>query len=546
MLVIGNGPVGQTTALLLARWGVPVVVLDARPGRDHVGSKAICQQRDVLDVWCSVGAGAIAREGLTWARARTFYRDRELFVDELPDPGRSPLPPFVNISQSRTEEVLDAAIAQQPTIEVRWGHEVVDVHQDAQGVTLTCRTADGQVQVWGGYAVACAGARASSLRDLLGVDFPGRSFDDAFLICDVRAELPGWEQERRFYFEPDWNPGRQVLIHPCPDGVYRIDWQVEPGFNLTAATRDGSLARRIEQVVGGPDYELVWSSVYRFHSRQASGLRSGRVFLAGDVAHLVAPFGARGLNSGVADADNLAWKLAFVLRGWADDRLLDSYHTERAAAAAENVAVTTATMDFLVPRSPEAAERRHALLEAAVRDPALRAQIDSGRLAEPFWYVDSPLTTPDPTRPWPGRPPRGQPPAPVPGVALPDVPVRGYGAASRVREAVRSGLTILAPDASTGRECEEVVRAGVRDGTPLRVLDLSAVDGTGVLRDALECGAGDVWLVRPDAHTAARVDGASALIDAVDRVLATPRVGPAVPPRLGSWPSPAATPTLHT
>ncbi|HEX6516836.1 MAG TPA: FAD-dependent monooxygenase, partial [Nocardioidaceae bacterium] len=113
VLVVGNGPVGQTTALLLARWGIPSVVLDDRARRDVVGSKSICQQRDVLDIWDSVGAGRqIADEGVTWTRARTFFRDHELFCIEFADAGRSPFPPFVNISQCRTEEVLDARIAE--------------------------------------------------------------------------------------------------------------------------------------------------------------------------------------------------------------------------------------------------------------------------------------------------------------------------------------------------------------------------------------------------------------------------------------------------
>lgn len=126
--------------MLLARWGVAVVLLDARPERDPVGSKAICQQRDVLDVWEAVGAGRrIADEGVTWTTARTFYQDSELFAYTLPDPGRSVFPPFVNISQSRTEEILDERIATEPLIDVRWGHRVTELSQDEHGVVVSVR-----------------------------------------------------------------------------------------------------------------------------------------------------------------------------------------------------------------------------------------------------------------------------------------------------------------------------------------------------------------------------------------------------------------------
>ncbi|GAA3100666.1 FAD-dependent monooxygenase [Nonomuraea salmonea] len=307
VIVIGAGPVGQSAALLLARWGVQVLVLDQRPGRGSGGSKSICQQRDVLDIWAAAGAGQVAEEGLAWTTARTYYRDRELLSWTFEREG--PLPPCVNISQTRTEQILDAAIAAQPLVEVRWEHEVTDLTQDDSGVTVHC----GQRRLRAPYVLVCAGARAQAIRAALGVTFTGETYDDQFLICDIKADLPGWENERRFYFDPVWNPGRQVLIHPCPGGTYRIDWQIAPDF----IPSDADIARKIRQVIGDRPYELLWHSTYRFHARLASRMRVGRVLLAGDCAHLVAPFGARGLNSGVPDAENAAWKLAFVLNGWA-------------------------------------------------------------------------------------------------------------------------------------------------------------------------------------------------------------------------------------
>ncbi|MGH3444595.1 MAG: FAD-dependent monooxygenase, partial [Nocardioidaceae bacterium] len=296
----------------------------------------------------------------------------------------------------------------------------------------------------------------------------------------------------------------------------RIDWQVPPDFDLAAEEAEGGLERRIRKVIGEQDYELVWHSVYRFSSRIASRMQVGRVLLAGDCAHLVAPFGARGLNAGVADAENAAWKLAFVLHGWAPDGhgrgggglprggggLLASYHDERHAAARENLEVTTATMDFLVPQTDAEWTHRRDVLERAATDPQARSLVDSGRLAEPFWYSDSPLTTPASHRRAGGRPARGAAQLPGPGVIVPDVPLRVDGLNTRSRSILRDGLTFLVAPGVVG-SAVQAARAAGACGVPVAVHDLAVVDPGAALGAALDVRPGELWLVRPDAHVAA-------------------------------------------
>jgi pentachlorophenol monooxygenase/3-(3-hydroxy-phenyl)propionate hydroxylase len=287
----------------------------------------------------------------------------------------------------------------------------------------------------------------------------------------------------------------------------------------------GALDRRIRQIVGDRPYEIVWASVYRFHSRLTDRMRVGRVLVAGDCAHLMAPFGARGLNSGVQDAENAAWKIAFVLRGWAPPDLLDSYQAERRAAAAENLAVTTRTMNFLVPPTASARRHRRDVLDRAAADPRARAEVDSGRLAEPLWYVDSPLTTPHPELPFTGRPDRGATPPPVPGVLVPDVPVRPPGEPhrTRLRELVRDGLLVL----TTGDPGAARSALAGATSAPSRALAVADLDPTGLLGEVLNRPSGDAWLIRPDGHLAAVVPAAdpTAIRAAVRRALGDPSTG---------------------
>ena len=288
VVIAGAGPVGMAAALLLARQGVRSVILEARPRRAPVGSKSLCTQGDVLDILERIGIGErLVAEGVTWRLGRTYYGERELFRITFPDTGQAHFPPFINIGQDRVQHWLERGVTAEPLTEVRHRHAMTAIVNRSDRVEVAFDGAGRSGTISAGYAICADGARGPG-RKLLGIGFPGRSFADRFLICDIRAELD-FAAERRFYFDPPWNRDRQVLIHPQADSVWRIDWQVPPTFELREAENSGALDDLIRRIVGDQEYEIVWISVYRFHQRLAERFAVGRTFLAGDAAHLYAP-----------------------------------------------------------------------------------------------------------------------------------------------------------------------------------------------------------------------------------------------------------------
>lgn len=304
----------------------------------------------------------IAR-GVTWTTGRTYYRDEELFSVTFPGAGRGAVPAWINVSQAEVEAWLRDLAAADPLVDVRYGHRVGGLRQDADGVE-----ADAGRRHRARHPPGGRGRRAQHRPGAARHRLPR---------AHLRRPVPHLRHPRRpavperaaVLLRPRVEPGRQVLVHQCPDGTWRIDWQVPADHDLDAERRSGALDARIRKITGDVPYEVVWATVYRFHERCAAAFASGRVFLSGDAAHLYAPFGARGLNSGVQDADNLAWKLAYVRHGWAPPELLASYGIERRAAALENLRVTTRTMEFLVPQTPEQRAHRLESLEKARTHP---------------------------------------------------------------------------------------------------------------------------------------------------------------------------------
>ena len=387
VVIVGAGPTGMTAALDLAHYGIPNILLDEDTLLSE-GSRGIAYHSSALAVWEKLGAAeAMLAKGIAWSRRHTYFREKEIYTQNFAPPLQGALPAFLNLQQYYVERFLLDRIESQPLIDLRWNHRVTGVNQSPSSVTLEVETPAGLRQISARYVLACDGAR-STMRKLLALDFPGQSFEDRFLIADVRAalELP---PEPRFFFNHPAHPGPTVLIHPQPDGIWRIDWQIGAGADVALECSLERMDSRIRAFIGDIPYEIVWLSDYRFHQRLLSRLRHGRIFFLGDAAHLVAPFGARGLNSAVQDVENLTWKLALVLGGQASEALLETYHVERWAAQAENQRVTINTMKFMAPSSRWGKMRRGLILCLTPFLPAARKWVDSGKMSLPFSYRDS-------------------------------------------------------------------------------------------------------------------------------------------------------------
>jgi 3-(3-hydroxy-phenyl)propionate hydroxylase len=515
VLIVGAGPTGMTAALDLAHYGIPSIVLD----EDHKlsdGSRAIAFHHTALAVWEKLGAGkAILEKAVPWTTRHTYFKEKELYTQVFTKPAEGLLPRFVNIQQFYVEQFLVDQIKVNKLIDLRWDHRVTGLQQDDSAVTLEVEAPAGPTQLRGQYALACDGAR-STLRRLLGLDFPGKTHRDRFLIADIRVDLNS-PPEPRFYFDHPTNPGYTVLIHPQPDGVWRIDWQIGAGVDVERERSPEQMDERIRSLIGDLPHEIVWLSDYRFHQRLLVQFRHGRVFFAGDAAHLVAPFGARGMNSAIQDVENLVWKLAFVLKGYAPDSLLDTYQLERWPAQLENQKVTDRTMLFMSPQNLAWRLVRNAILRLSAFFPPARKWVDSGKMSVPFVYRQTPLVIPDnePASAWTGAPGLGE--------QLPDAPLvlhqNGRQQPTFLRRLLGSGFIVL-HFVENGREDRELAHllAMENTGIPLAIYPVSAdhleggdfihdVDGS--LSRLFNARPGTLLVVRPDRHLAARRHSAS-------------------------------------
>ena len=409
VVIVGAGPIGLALAIDLAGYGVPSVVLDDN-NVVSAGSRAICWSKRSLEILDRLGVGQkCVDKGVIWQVGRTLHSATEIWKFDLqPEPGHK-MPAFVNLQQYYVEQYLVTRAMDFPDlIELRWKYKVTGISQ-TDHATLTVETPDGPYTLTADHVVACDGAK-SRIRSLLGLDFDGELFEERFLIADI--EMAGdFPSERRFWFEPNFHPGQSALLHKQPDNIYRIDLQLGWNADPEAERQPDRVIPRIEKAVGHRDFRLDWVSVYTFQCRRLARFVHAHIIFAGDSAHIVSPFGARGGNGGLQDVDALGWRLAAVAKG-ADPAILNAYDRERQHGADENLTNSSRTTRFMSPAPGAERLFRDAVLHLAARAPFARPLVNSGRLSLPCTYkLDAPD---DPTLPASSRPGSVAPDAPIP------------------------------------------------------------------------------------------------------------------------------------
>lgn len=513
--IAGIGPVGMIVAIELARRGFRPVMLDSKEELAW-SSRAICISRRSLEIFRRIGlAPGFFDKALGWTSGKTFLGDRLVFELRMPQDDSDEFPPFVNIQQYHTERfLLDTIEAMDGAIDLRWGHAVTGIHQDEAGARLAVRSNEGNYSLDCDWVVAADGAR-SPLREALGLKLDGTSYEGRYMIADIA--VPGVERpvERHVWFDPVSNPGSTVILHVQPDNIWRIDIQLDGREDDTEVLAEKNLLPRIQSHLDmmGVDapWRVIWNSVYRAHALSLDAYRHGRTLFAGDAAHLVPIFGVRGLNSGIDDAHNLGWKLAAVLRGEADERLLDGYSDERRQATLENLANAARSTWFMSPPTPGFRTMRDAVLSLAATREWARPLINPRQSAAHRYGVSPSISQDNDDDGTEGVPP---------GAVLPSLPLPGDGR-RRLHDLLGPDFTLLvfADGLPPGRLASILAAASARriatvviGGDPTTGAS-HLPDPDGHLMARLAGGRHPLYLVRPDEHVAARLSADPAALE---------------------------------
>jgi 3-(3-hydroxy-phenyl)propionate hydroxylase len=526
IVIVGGGLAGLTLACSLARYGVPAVLLDEdnTVGVKGASSRGICYTQKSLEIFERLGIyDRIAAKGIQWSVGRTFAGRDEVYSFDLRQQSAynlSSQPPFINIQQFYIEGYLVERIQDLGHVQLRWRNRVTAFEQNNESATLTISTPAGEYRMRADHVIDATGAH-SPFRAWVGASVTAKKGDDRWCIADVRfSKHP--PVERHTWIEAPFNENRAVWQHLMGDNVWRIDYQMAPNADPDQVSREDVVRERLARQFGQDcQVEIVWVGPYAYRSECVDRMRHGRVFFMGDSAKVVSPFGARGGNTGIADADNLAWKLAAVMKGRAAPALLDSYHEERHEAACQNVLVTNRTARFLRPAEGVEKVFRDAALGLARQYVFARQLVNTGRMAiaNPYTRSSACDTT------------GGQP---VQNVSF-EWPDGSKGTVNDLLQWADGRLLLLLFGDATRTSLERL--SALAETAPLRCVQVLGVDEPAGAEEHVRdpkahlqgaCHVfGHAWaLIRPDSYVAATGESVdAALVDAVGKALGATEPG---------------------
>ncbi|MCP5428454.1 MAG: FAD-dependent oxidoreductase [Chromatiaceae bacterium] len=508
LVIVGAGPVGMAAAIDAAVRGIGVLVLD-EDNTVSVGSRAVCYSKRALEILDRLGcAQPMIAKGVTWKLGKIFFRDELVNQFDLQPAKGEKIPAFINLQQYHMEEIMVRRMAELDNLEVRWKNRVTEVVNGAEKVTLEVQTPDGPYRLSCDWLIVADGAN-SPIREQLGLESKGQWFQDRFLIADVvmKAEFP---PVRWFSFDPSYHRGYSTLLHRQPDDIWRLDFQLGWDADPEEEKQPENVIPRVRAMLGeDTEFELEWCSVYTFRCRRMERFRYGRTLFVGDAAHQVSPFGARGANSGIQDSDNLIWKLKLVMDGLAPARLLDTYSDERVFAADENIMNSTRSTDFITPKSTVSRSFRDAVLELSRNLPFARALVNSGRLSDTAFLVESALNSVDDDS-FQGDM--------VPGAVMADATVAGLRGERWLLDTAGNSFVLylyLQDAAGLDRTVAEQLQLLASGQIPVASVVVSRQgaapaelptlhDAQGLFADRYDALPGTCYLIRPDQHVCAR------------------------------------------
>jgi 3-(3-hydroxy-phenyl)propionate hydroxylase len=394
VIVVGAGLAGLTAALELGSRRVRTVILDddCTVGASGLSSRGICYAKRSLEIFDRFGVATRIRDkGVTWNEGEVYRGEDILYRFNLQPETDQKFPAFVNLQQFYVEQYLVERVQQAQDVDLRWCNKVVSVRNEEDRVVLGVETPEGRYEIAACYVIAADGGH-SAVRELLGAQDEEHSlYEDRWCIADVKMSTQE-EPVRKAYLDGIPTQGGAIWYHQMADGIWRTDWQIGHLAQADAETTPERANERLRKLVGpGVDFELIWVGPWRFKKRLLKRFVHGRVAFAGDAAHEHSPFGARGGNSAIQDANNLAWKLALILEGKAQPALLETYHLERHYAARDNTENATRSAIFIGPQSDGERLFRNAILDLAKRHAWARAWVNVGRLSVATVYEQSPL-----------------------------------------------------------------------------------------------------------------------------------------------------------